>query len=108
MSELKVLQEARLKEIAHRIKITVDELRDAAATSLMHDAKSMARGLYLQVKDDQILPGSVREELIRHLESAWSMAVSGGVLFERTHGAIKHLAEADQFIRALLLHEAAH
>lgn len=107
MPELTSLQEVRLKEIAHRVKVTMGELRDAAATSLMHDAKSMARGLYLQVKDDQILPRDVREELVRHLESAWRKAVSGGVLFERTHGAIKHLVEADLYISALLPQEAA-
>lgn len=108
MPGLSTLQEARLMEIARQVKVAVDELRDAAATSCMHDAKYMTRNLFLQIDVEKTLPSEVRQELVRPLEVAWELAVSGGSLFRRTHGAISHLNKAEEYILSLLAHGTMH
>jgi hypothetical protein len=95
-------------DLSREINIAVDELRDAASTTFMHDAKNATRCLYKQINADDVLPGEVRQELAGPLESAWSQAVAGGGLFERTHGAIRHLDQASRYLWTLLAQGTQH
>lgn len=108
MSELNVTQITRLMGLAKQIERAVDDLRDAAATALMCDAKQAVRTLYRDISSDAVLPAQIKGDLVAPLESAWSTAVSGGALYRRTHGAIHYLTQADQYVCGLLAQGTMH
>lgn len=108
MSELNGTQIARLMSLATQIERAVDDLREAASTTLMCDAKQAVRSLYRDISSDAVLPAQVKGDLTVPLESAWSTAVSGGPLYRRTHGAIHYLAQADQYVCGLLAQGTMH
>lgn len=108
MAELTANQVRCLIDLVQQIGVAMGELRDAAATTYMHDAKAATRSLHRLIQDDDVLPDDVRERLTGPLADAWSRSVTVGRLFERTHGAIKHLSEADQYACDLLAQGTMH
>lgn len=108
MSDLNATQMIRLMSLSKQIERAIDDLRDAAATALMSDAKQAVRNLYRDITSDVVLPAQIKGDLVAPLESAWSSAVSGGALYRRTHGAIHYLTQADQYVCGLLAQGTMH
>lgn len=91
----------KITHYTQRLAEAQADVKEAASTTFMSDAKSAVYRLREEVKGDQSLDPLIKHQLISYLDEAWTaiIGVRGEEIYIRAWGSHAKLSEAEAYLK---------